>query len=188
MAISASPSGRTFCSPGSGKPMRHRWKSAWPRSGSRHGPAAHARGLSPVPAIPAANSRSPTPRAWAWRSPNGSNRALSSTRPSTSTSRAQHYIGDIGLLACRVPIDATGEDTIEGFHIFIGGGFGADAGIARELYRNMKAQDCPDLIAQILEAYLRHRAGAEETFVAFARRHDVDALKGMIEALPREAA
>src|SRR5262249_13444728 len=86
---------------------------------------------------------------------------------------AQHYIGDIGLLAWRVPIDATGEDTIEGFHVFIGGGFGADAGIARELYRNMKAQDCPDLIAHILEAYLRHRAGAGETFVAFARRHDV---------------
>jgi len=101
---------------------------------------------------------------------------------------AQHYIGDIGLLACRVPIDATGEETIEGFHVFIGGGFGADASIARELYRNIKAQDCPDLIAHILQAYLRHRAGAGETFVAFARRHDVDALKGMIEAVPRDAA
>ncbi|HUC46723.1 MAG TPA: NirA family protein [Hyphomicrobiaceae bacterium] len=101
---------------------------------------------------------------------------------------AQHYIGDIGLLACRVPVDEAGEDTIEGFHVFIGGGFGADAGIARELYRNVTAQDCPDLIARILHAYLRHRAGAGETFVDFARRHDIDALKRMIDAVAREAA
>jgi len=105
---------------------------------------------------------------------------------------AQHYIGDIGLLACRVLVDAAGEDTLEGFHVFIGGGFGADAGIARELYRNIKAQDCPQLIAHILQAYLRHRAGVGEEFVAFARRHDIDALKSMIESMieagPREAA
>jgi ferredoxin-nitrite reductase len=101
---------------------------------------------------------------------------------------AQHYIGDIGLLACRVPIDEAGEDTLEGFHVFIGGGFGADASIARELFRSIKAQDCPDLIARILHAYLRHRSGAGETFLGFARRHDVDALKSMIQAVARVAA
>ena len=30
---------------------------------------------------------------------------------------AQHYIGDIGMIACRVPVDASGEDTVEGFHV-----------------------------------------------------------------------
>ena len=63
-----------------------------------------------------------------------------------------------------------------------------DAGIARELYRNIKAQDCPRLIAHILRAYLKHRAGAGEAFLAFARRHEVDALKSMIETILREAA
>ena len=58
---------------------------------------------------------------------------------------AQHYIGDIGLIACRVPIDEAGEDTVEGFHVFVGGGFGADAGIARELYRDVREEDCPRL-------------------------------------------
>ena len=101
---------------------------------------------------------------------------------------AQHYIGDLGLLACRVAIDAAGEDTVEGFHVFIGGGFGADAGIGRELYRDVTAEDCPRLLARILQAYMAHRSGAAETFLSFTRRHDVDALKGMIEAVGREAA
>ncbi|TMJ73252.1 MAG: NirA family protein [Alphaproteobacteria bacterium] len=96
---------------------------------------------------------------------------------------AQHYIGDIGLLACRVAIDDAGEDTVEGFHLFVGGGFGADAGIGRELCRDVKAEDCPRLIERILQAYVRHRAGPAETFLAFTRRHEVPALKAMVEAI-----
>ena len=45
---------------------------------------------------------------------------------------AQHYIGDIGLIACKVPISEDG-DTVEGYHILVGGGFGPDAALAREL-------------------------------------------------------
>jgi len=96
---------------------------------------------------------------------------------------AQHYIGDIGLLACRVPIDAAGEDTVEGFHVYVGGGFGADAGIARELHRDVKAEDCPRLIERILKAYLGGRIDASETFLAFTRRHEPQALKTMAEAV-----
>ena len=55
---------------------------------------------------------------------------------------AQHYIGDIGLLACRVPSERR-RGQVEGYHILVGGGFGPDAGIARELYRDVKAEDCP---------------------------------------------
>jgi ferredoxin-nitrite reductase len=50
---------------------------------------------------------------------------------------AQHYIGDIGLIACRVPVPDS-DDTVEGFHLHVGGGFGADAAIGRELYRDVK--------------------------------------------------
>ena len=48
---------------------------------------------------------------------------------------AQHYIGDIGLIACKVSINDDG-DTVEGYHVLVGGGFGPDAGPrARDLSR-----------------------------------------------------
>jgi len=95
---------------------------------------------------------------------------------------AQHYIGDIGMLACRVPVDASGEDTVEGFHVYVGGGFGPDAGIGRELYRDVLAVDCPQLVERILRAYLARRSDGTETFLAFARRHETGALKAMVDA------
>ena len=94
---------------------------------------------------------------------------------------AQHYIGDIGLLACRVPAAPGSEDTVEGFHVFVGGGFGPEQAIGRELYRDIAAQDCPVLVQRILHAYLANRRGSE-TFPAFAARHDVAALKDMVAA------
>src|SRR5262249_54654743 len=94
---------------------------------------------------------------------------------------AQHYIGDIGLIACRVPMPDS-DDTVEGFHVHVGGGFGADAAIARELYRDVKVEDCPALIARMLKAYLANRTGAPETFMQFSRRTDSDTIKRMVEA------
>jgi ferredoxin-nitrite reductase len=94
---------------------------------------------------------------------------------------AQHYIGDIGLIACRVPLPDS-DDTVEGFHVHVGGGFGADAGIGRELCRDVKVEDCPALIADVLRAYLANRAGPDETFLAFSRRTEIETLKSMIEA------
>jgi ferredoxin-nitrite reductase len=93
---------------------------------------------------------------------------------------AQHYIGDIGLIACRVPIPDS-DDTVEGFHVHVGGGFGADAAIGREIYRDVKVDDCPRLIERVLSAYLANRAGSE-TFMEFSRRTDVAALKAMVDS------
>jgi ferredoxin-nitrite reductase len=93
---------------------------------------------------------------------------------------AQHYIGDIGMIACCVPIDASGEDTVEGFHILVGGGFGPDAAIGREIYRDVKVEDCPKIVERMLKAYLAHRRD-NETFLAFTRRHKMDELKAMID-------
>ena len=93
---------------------------------------------------------------------------------------AQHYVGDIGLLGARVQVSEEG-DTVEGYHIHVGGGFGPDAGIAREIYRDVKAEDAPRTIERMLRAYLAHRAGREEPFFAFTRRHELDALKAMFE-------
>lgn len=92
---------------------------------------------------------------------------------------AQHYIGDIGLIGARVPINDDG-DTVAGYHVHVGGGFGTDAKIARELLQNVKAEDAPKTIERVLKAYVANRASDEETFISFASRHDVDALRQLI--------
>lgn len=96
---------------------------------------------------------------------------------------AQHYIGDIGLIACRVAAAPDSDDTIEGFHIHVGGGFGPEAGIARELYRDVPAADCPRLVERILAAYLANRAEPSMSFLAFSRATDIDRLKTMVAAI-----
>jgi len=93
---------------------------------------------------------------------------------------AQHYVGDIGLLGARVPISEDG-DTVEGYHIHVGGGFGPDQALGREVYRDVKAEDAPTTVERMLKAYLAHRASDRETFAAFTRRHELDALKAMFE-------
>ena len=94
---------------------------------------------------------------------------------------AQHYIGDIGLLACRVPLDEEGEDTVEGYHLYVGGGFGSDAETAREIYRDVPAAEAPAVVERLLRAYLAHRESAAESFHRFAKRHDLRALRALAE-------
>ena len=93
---------------------------------------------------------------------------------------AQHYIGDIGLLACKVQTSEDG-DAVEGYHIHVGGGFGPDATIAPEIYHDVKAEDAPKTVERMLKAYLAHRVSPQESFLAFTRRHEIDALRSLIE-------
>src|SRR3954471_20380573 len=92
---------------------------------------------------------------------------------------AQHYIGDIGLLACRIASSEEG-DTVEGYHILVGGGFGPEAALAREIYKDVKAEDEPRTIERMLKGYLSHR-GDSETFLAFSKRHEIEQLKTMFD-------
>jgi ferredoxin-nitrite reductase len=93
---------------------------------------------------------------------------------------AQHYIGDIGLIAARVAVNEEG-DTVDGYHVLVGGGFGPEARLARDIYSEVKAEDAPRTVERILKGYLAHRDG-EETFLAFSKRHETDALKAMFDA------
>jgi ferredoxin-nitrite reductase len=93
---------------------------------------------------------------------------------------AQHFISEIGLLACKVQANDD-ADPVEGYHILVGGGFGPHAAIGRELYRDIVAEDAPRTVERILKTYIAHRASPEESFLAFARRHDTEALKAMTE-------
>jgi ferredoxin-nitrite reductase len=94
---------------------------------------------------------------------------------------AQHYIGDIGLLACKVQTSEDG-DAVEGYHIHVGGGFGPDAAIAPEIYHDVKAEDAPRIVERMLKAYLAHRASPQESFLAFTRRHEIGALRSLADA------
>lgn len=93
---------------------------------------------------------------------------------------AQHFISEIGLLAAKV--EEGENDAIEGYHIHIGGAFGPDATLGREIYRDVKADDAPATVERMLTAYIKHRASPAETFLAFANRHDLDALKAFVAA------
>jgi ferredoxin-nitrite reductase len=91
---------------------------------------------------------------------------------------AQHYIGDIGLIATKVSV---GEEMLEGYHVFVGGGYGEERGIGGEVYRDVPAGDAPAVVERILRAYLEHRASYEERFVDFAKRVGVERLKELVE-------
>jgi ferredoxin-nitrite reductase len=94
---------------------------------------------------------------------------------------AQHYISDIGLIAAKVPVGEE-DDTVEGYHLFAGGGFGPDADVGQEVYHDIKAEEAPKTVEKLLKAYLSHRSSPEETFLAFARRHDGETLRKLAEA------
>jgi ferredoxin-nitrite reductase len=93
---------------------------------------------------------------------------------------AQHYIGDIGLIAARVAINDEG-DTVDGYHIVTGGGFGAKGAIGQEILRDVRAQDAPAKVENLLKAYLAHRTGNVESFQDFSARHEIGALKNFAE-------
>ncbi len=76
---------------------------------------------------------------------------------------AQHYVSEIGLLACKVQADED-ADPVEGYHIYIGGGFGPNAALGRELYRDVVAEDVPRTVGRILKAYLAHRRKPRRKF------------------------
>jgi ferredoxin-nitrite reductase len=91
---------------------------------------------------------------------------------------AQHYIGDIGLQG--VKLNAPGSSA-EGYNIAFGGGTGADAGIAKEIFKGISFAEIPKLLERVLRGYLEQRQ-AGESFTAFTRRHDVKQLQEMFSS------
>ncbi len=92
---------------------------------------------------------------------------------------AQHYIGDIGLIGAKVPVNEEG-DTVPGYDVYVGGGYGVDGGIARAFREKVRATEAPAVVEAILQTWQAHRAAPEESFVAFARRHDIEALRALV--------
>jgi ferredoxin-nitrite reductase len=65
--------------------------------------------------------------------------------------------------------------------LFAGGGFGPNADVGQEVYRDLKAEDAPRTVEKLLKAYLSHRASPDETFLTFARRHDGETLRKLAD-------
>ncbi len=94
---------------------------------------------------------------------------------------AQHFISEIGLLACKVQ-ESEEAEPVEGYHVHVGGGFGENAALGRELYRDVKAMDAPQTIARILNAYITNRLSPQESFLAFSERYNDAALKALCDS------
>jgi ferredoxin-nitrite reductase len=93
---------------------------------------------------------------------------------------AQHYVSDIGMVGARIAV-GDGDDTVDGFHVFTGGGFGPEAEVGQEVFHDVKAENAPVVVEKLLKAYMSHRASAEETFLMFARRHDGETLRKLAD-------
>lgn len=92
---------------------------------------------------------------------------------------AQHYIGDLGLIGAKVPVNEEG-DTVPGYDLLVGGGYGVDGGMARPFREKVKAEEAPALVEAVLRTWQVHRAAPDESFVAFARRHEIAALQALV--------
>jgi len=88
---------------------------------------------------------------------------------------AQHYMGDIGLLGAKVKV--AGE-SFDGYHVFVGGGFGERQAIGRQIFQGVSCNDLKPTLERMLKGYLRHRKDGEP-FQSFTNRHDVSALQGI---------
>ncbi len=88
---------------------------------------------------------------------------------------AQHYMGDIGLLGTKVKV--AGE-SVEGYHVFVGGGFGASQAVGRQVFTGVAFGDLPLTLEKMLRGYQRRRAEGE-SFQAFTQRHDLNALQAI---------
>lgn len=89
---------------------------------------------------------------------------------------AQHYIGDIGLLACKVE---QGDSMVDGYHIHVGGGWGRNRSIARLLFPSVIWEECPNVLAVLVGGYLAQRE-PEEEFAAFVSRKSDDQLRALV--------
>jgi ferredoxin-nitrite reductase len=84
---------------------------------------------------------------------------------------AQHYIGDIGLLGVKVRGG-------EGYHVFVGGGFGSNQAVGRQIFTGVTVSDLKPTLEKMLRGFLRRREPGE-TFQSFATRHDLNTLQAI---------
>lgn len=86
---------------------------------------------------------------------------------------AQHYMGDIGLLGTKVKVSG---ESLEGYHVFVGGGFGDNQAVGRQVFTGVSVEQLKPTLERMLTTYLKRRSPGE-TFQQFTKRHDLNALQ-----------
>jgi ferredoxin-nitrite reductase len=86
---------------------------------------------------------------------------------------AQHYMGDIGCLGTKTKING---ESLDAYHVFVGGGFGKHQAVGRQVFAGVPASELPDTLERMLRMYQQHRQG-HETFLQFTTRHEVGKLQ-----------
>jgi ferredoxin-nitrite reductase len=84
---------------------------------------------------------------------------------------AQHYMGDIGLLGTKLKSE-------EAYHVFVGGGFGENQAVGRQIFSGVPVRELAQTLEKMLKGYLRRRQ-AGETFQQFTRRNDLNTLQAI---------
>lgn len=98
---------------------------------------------------------------------------------------AQHYIGDIGLLGTKV---AEGDDQVEGYHIYIGGGHGENRAIGKELLHDVTVRETPAALEALLRVYLEQRLSPEQKFHQFVASLPIEELRQRVQKHRAELA
>jgi ferredoxin-nitrite reductase len=91
---------------------------------------------------------------------------------------AQHYMGDVGLLGAKVKVNG---ESVEGYHVCLGGGFGNHQHVGRQIFTGIPFEDLKPLMEKILGVYL-HRRQEGETFQKFCNRHEIGKLQELFSA------
>ena len=171
--------------------LHRRHRGARPgRRGERDPRAA----WSPAPATPAASSRPPTPRAMRCGSPTISKRAWPSTRRSTSTSPAATIPAPSTMSAtsaCSPQGRRSGEDSVEGYHVYIGGGAAstAEQAMAREYAQSVRVRRSAAAARAPARGLARpSRRRPARSFFEFCRRHEIAALRELAGRAPLRGA
>jgi sulfite reductase beta subunit-like hemoprotein len=101
---------------------------------------------------------------------------------------AHHWIGDLGFQGTTLR-DADGRKR-QAYDIYLRGGLGPDAAIARPVFRRVATDTLNEAVAGLVGGWLERRAG-DEGFRAFCDRHsddDLGALAGLEPAVTRKEA
>jgi ferredoxin-nitrite reductase len=88
---------------------------------------------------------------------------------------AQHHKSDIALLGITV---RQGDASVEGYRVHVGAG---EQPFGRVLSDAVPAADVPALIASLLRVYRANRQSIDEPFGAFADRHSIPTLQGLLK-------
>ena len=70
---------------------------------------------------------------------------------------------------------------IEGYHLCVGGGWGAEQGVGRRLVDALPFDDILPAVERLLAFYLADRSHSGESFAAFVRKRTLEDLRAVAE-------